>query len=110
MDSGFSRDFRYLDTEAERQELAGDIRRVRQSVIQMAESVPVERHYEPRYHGWSLAAMLAHLTRSTTPPFRRSSSRCWAFARRFRPARSTSSTISPRAFFSAASSRPLFAG
>ena len=38
-----------------------DIRRVRQSVIQMAESVPPERHYEPRYHGWSLAALLAHL-------------------------------------------------
>ncbi len=27
----------------------------------MAESVPLERHYEPRYHGWSLAALLAHL-------------------------------------------------
>ncbi len=62
MDSGSSREFRYLDTEAERQELCEDIRRVRQSVVQIAESVPAERCYEPRYHGWSLAAMLAHLT------------------------------------------------
>ena len=61
MDSEVSREFRYLDTEAERQDLAADIRRVRQSVIQMAESVPPERHYELRYHGWSLAALLAHL-------------------------------------------------
>ena len=61
MDSEVSREFRYLDTEAERQDLAADIRRVRQAVIQLAESVPPERHYEPRYHGWSLAALLAHL-------------------------------------------------
>lgn len=61
MDSELHREFRYLDTEGDRQELAGDIRRVRQSVIQLAENVPVERHYEPRYHGWSLAAMLTHL-------------------------------------------------
>src|SRR5664279_1904660 len=61
MDSEVSREFRYLDTEAERQDLVVDIRHVRQQVIQLAESVPVERHYEPRYHGWSLAAMLAHL-------------------------------------------------
>jgi hypothetical protein len=60
-ESGVSREFRYLDTEAERQDLVADIRRVRQSVIQMAENVPPERHYEPRYHGWSLAALLAHL-------------------------------------------------
>src|SRR5690349_7245370 len=61
MDSGISREFRYLDTEAERQDLVMDIRHVRQAVIQLADSVPPERHYEARYHGWSLAAMLAHL-------------------------------------------------
>jgi len=61
MDSGLHRDFRYLDTDADRQELVADIRRVRQSVIQTAESVPQDRHYEPRYHGWSLAALLTHL-------------------------------------------------
>ncbi len=59
-DTGISREFRYLDTEAERQDLVADIRRVRQEVIQLAESVPPERYYEPRYHGWSLAALLAH--------------------------------------------------
>ena len=61
MDSEVSREFRYLDSDAERQDLVADIRHVRQSVIQMAESVPPERAYEPRYHGWSLAALLAHL-------------------------------------------------
>src|SRR5262249_23647404 len=61
MNPGVSREIRYLDTDAERQELAADIRRVRQAVIQLAESVPEERHFEPRYHGWSLAAMLSHL-------------------------------------------------
>ncbi len=33
MEFGLNREFRYLDTEAERQELAADIRRVRQQVI-----------------------------------------------------------------------------
>lgn len=61
MESGFSREFRFLDTEADRHELVADIRRVRQAVIQLAESVPSERWYEPRYHGWTLAALLAHL-------------------------------------------------
>ncbi len=61
MDAPIDQEFRYLDTEAERQELAADIRRVRQAVIDLAEHVPEERHFEPRYHGWSLAAMLTHL-------------------------------------------------
>jgi hypothetical protein len=61
MDAGFNREFRFLDTEAERQQLVDDIRRVRQSVVQLAESIPQERWYEPRYHGWSLGALLAHL-------------------------------------------------
>lgn len=61
METGLSHEFRFLDTEGERQELVADIRRVRQAVIQQAESIPSERHYEPRYHGWSLAALLAHL-------------------------------------------------
>jgi hypothetical protein len=54
-------EFRFLDTEAERKELLEDVRRVRREVLKIAESVPAERHYEPRYHGWSLAAMLMHL-------------------------------------------------
>ncbi len=61
MDSGLHQEFRYLDTDEDRQHLVNDIHRVRQQVIQMAESIPSEQHYEPRYHGWSLAAMLAHL-------------------------------------------------
>ncbi|HVU12813.1 MAG TPA: DinB family protein [Phototrophicaceae bacterium] len=61
MDSGLHQDFRYLDTDEDRQQLVSDIRHVRQQVIQMAESIPPEQQYEPRYHGWSLAAMLAHL-------------------------------------------------
>jgi hypothetical protein len=54
-------EFRFLDTEQERKELLADIRRVRLAVIQMAETIPPDRHFEPRYHGWSLAAMLTHL-------------------------------------------------
>ncbi|MBK8023597.1 MAG: hypothetical protein IPK19_19720 [Chloroflexi bacterium] len=52
---------RYLDGEAERQALVADIHEVRQQVIAFARTVPQEEWYEPRYHGWSLAAMLAHL-------------------------------------------------
>src|SRR5690606_8209013 len=55
------RNYRYLDGDQERLELIDDIRRVRRAVIQMAETVPEARRYEPRHHGWSLAAMLAHL-------------------------------------------------
>jgi hypothetical protein len=54
-------EFRFLDTEEERKELLEDIRRVRLAVVEMAEAVPADRQFEPRYHGWSLAAMLAHL-------------------------------------------------
>lgn len=53
--------FRYLDGERERRELVTDIRRVRAAVIQLAQTVPEDRRYEPRYHGWSLGAMLSHL-------------------------------------------------
>ena len=61
MDSGFSPKFRFLDSEADRQELAAEIHRVRQTVITLAEAVPPEKHYEPRYHGAAQAALLAHL-------------------------------------------------
>lgn len=56
-----SRVYRYLDGEPDRRELLADIHRVRGSVIQIAQSVPEKRRYEPRYHGWSLGALLAHL-------------------------------------------------
>lgn len=54
-------EFRFLDTEAERKEFLEDVRRVRRDVVEMADSVATDRHFEPRYHGWSLAAMLMHL-------------------------------------------------
>jgi len=57
----FGHEFRYLDTETERQALVDDFQRIRQMVIAFAEQFPPDKFYEPRYHGWSLAAMLAHL-------------------------------------------------
>lgn len=61
LQQGSNREFRYLDTDSDRKELVADIRRVRQAVIQMAEAVPQEKHFEPRYHGWTLAALMMHL-------------------------------------------------
>lgn len=58
---GVHRDYRFLDGEAERLALIEDIKQVRREVFKMAELVPKEKYYEPRYHGWSLAAMLGHL-------------------------------------------------
>jgi hypothetical protein len=58
---GANRAYRYLDGDLERQKLVDDIRRVRESVVQIVNSIPEERHYEPRYHGWTLAALLTHL-------------------------------------------------
>lgn len=55
------REYRFLDTEADRQALIHDMHRVREAVIAIAEATPPELHEVPRYHGWSLAAMLAHL-------------------------------------------------
>ena len=56
-----TREYRFLDTETDRQALCSDIRRVRQAVLEMAKRVPESQWYEPRYHGWTLAAMLGHL-------------------------------------------------
>ncbi len=53
--------YRYLDTEADRQQLVDDTRRVRRLVVQMTDIVPQDKWYEPRYHEWSLGAMLGHL-------------------------------------------------
>lgn len=52
---------RYLDGDAERRALVADIHAVRQTVIMLARDIPQEEWYDPRYHGWSLAAMLSHL-------------------------------------------------
>lgn len=53
--------YRYLDTDADRRSLVAAIQRVRRQVLELAGRVPRDRWYEPRYHGWSLAAMLGHL-------------------------------------------------
>ncbi len=63
-DAGTPPPLRYLDGEAERRALVEDIQWVRQVVLDIAQSVPQDRWYEPRYHGWTLAAMLAHLHNS----------------------------------------------
>lgn len=57
----FDQSFRFLDTDADRRQLVNEIRQIRRAVISMTETVPEEKWYEPRYHGWSLAAMLGHL-------------------------------------------------
>ncbi len=59
--NGSNRVYRYLDGDTERHALIADIRRVRQAVLQIAESTPEARRFEPRYHGVSLAGLLAHL-------------------------------------------------
>lgn len=61
MERGTSRDFRYLDSDIDRQELVGDIRQVRRAVVRLAEALPAAVHDQPRYHGWTPNAMLAHL-------------------------------------------------
>jgi len=61
METKLNRDYRYLDGEAERLALIEDIKQVRREVLKLADLVPKDKHYEPRYHGWSLAAMLGHL-------------------------------------------------
>lgn len=57
----FDQSYRYLDGETDRQQLMADIREVRRAVIEMTESVPEDQWFVPRYHNWSLAAMLGHL-------------------------------------------------
>lgn len=61
MSTPYNRAYRYLDTDDDRRELVADIARTRQSVIHLAETVPSNRRFEPRYHSWSLAGLLAHL-------------------------------------------------
>jgi hypothetical protein len=55
------RQYRRLTTDAERQALVEDIRKVRRDLRRVVGLVPEDRWYEPRYHGWSPAAMLGHL-------------------------------------------------
>jgi hypothetical protein len=55
------RQYRRLNSDQERQALVEDIRKVRREVRRVFDLVPKDRWYEPRYHGWSPAAMLGHL-------------------------------------------------
>ncbi|RMF81897.1 MAG: hypothetical protein D6737_03600 [Chloroflexi bacterium] len=61
MATEFNHAYRYLDTEVERQQLVDDIHHIRQQVIDLAATVPEAERYQPRYHGWTLGAMLGHL-------------------------------------------------
>ncbi len=51
----------FLDGENERQRLIVQIGQVREEVLNHLRSLPEAEWYEPRYHGWSPAAMIAHL-------------------------------------------------
>ncbi len=53
--------YKYLDSDEDRRTLVEDIRQTRLEVLRLVDRVPKEQWYEPRYHGWSLAAMLGHL-------------------------------------------------
>lgn len=55
------REYRFLDTQEDRAALIADIRQIRQEMIAFAKTIPADQWYTPRYHGWSLAAMLGHL-------------------------------------------------
>lgn len=55
------RTYLYLDSTEDRERLIAEIKRVRAAVLRVTESVPEADWYTPRYHGWSLAAMLGHL-------------------------------------------------
>lgn len=60
-DSRISSGFRFLDSDADRKALAEDVHRVRAAVLKIVQALPVELHDQPRYHGWTPDAMLAHL-------------------------------------------------
>lgn len=51
----------FLDTDEDRRYLIGEVAKVRAAMLQIVEIVPERDWYTPRYHTWSLAAMLAHL-------------------------------------------------
>ncbi len=61
MTTEINRTYRFLDTQDDREDLVADIHHVRRVVLQTVDDVPREKWYEPRYHNWTPAAMLAHL-------------------------------------------------
>lgn len=55
------RNYLYLDGQEERQLLIHELLRVRSAVLKFIEQLPADKHYEPRYQGWTPAALLGHL-------------------------------------------------
>lgn len=56
----------YFDSEEDRKRFIVEMTGIRDKVIAKLEQMPEEEWYIPRYHGWTPAAMLAHLnTRDT---------------------------------------------
>jgi len=55
------REYRSLDTDENRRALVSDMKRIRQEALRLINLVPKDKWYEPRYHGWSPAAMMSHL-------------------------------------------------
>jgi len=53
--------YRPLGSDENRRALVAGMKQVRQDALRLVEIVPKNQWYTPRYHGWSLAAMLAHL-------------------------------------------------
>ncbi len=51
----------YLDGPKEREQLVGHIHSVRQEIRAVVAVIPEDQWYIPRYHGWSLGAMMGHL-------------------------------------------------
>jgi hypothetical protein len=61
MNNSPTREYAILDDDAARQQLIDRITETRNAVREIAQEMPQEQWYTPRYHGWSLAAMLGHL-------------------------------------------------
>lgn len=61
METSQPRDYKSLNSPAERQALIENIKRTRAEVLRLIEFVPHDQWYQLRYHGWSPAAMLGHL-------------------------------------------------
>lgn len=53
--------YTFLDTDEDRQQIITEMMAVRTAVREVAATIPEAEWYTPRYHDWSLAAMLAHL-------------------------------------------------
>lgn len=61
IDDPFLAEYMFLDDEPDRKKFLAFTREVRQAIQDTVNHVPEAQWYEPRYHGWSLAAMLSHL-------------------------------------------------